>query len=101
MAEITTFGRTDIAESKSPATVRSASSLRGRSSAELNVKHAKVTRDGRFYLVEFADGQMTQGRNRAEVLVMAADLLACCDERSPSHYWARWAGEDAVEVLVA
>ncbi len=59
-----------------------------------------MTPCGNMYAIEFEDGSLTQGNSRDDVLVMAADLRACMDDKHPSRYVARWTGEETIAITV-
>lgn len=63
------------------------------------IHKACVRSDGRWLVILFDDGHATQGKDRADALLMAADLRATIDNRDPSAYWSRWAGKTEIWVL--
>ena len=84
----------------SPGTPRSRKTSPRKSSGDSNRHVAKVGRDGRWYILTFSDGEMTQARTRLEALHMAADLRACLDDRLSTNYYAKWHGDDVISVVV-
>lgn len=93
------FGRTVATLSRCPDIAKSTKTPQKKSLNE-HVRHiATVSREGRYYAIEFEDGQVTQGLNRPNALVMAADLRACVDERSADYYYAKWLDDGRISVV--